>query len=1226
MKKRASFVLSLFLIGTSYPLMAGSLLTKSEEFSKIATYGLNTAAYTAEKKDAKEVATKLLTFDIIWELLGKGEEFFLNGDPAAFSKFKDDVLKVKLVIDKVAEVSSKLGAGEYGDALIGLIDGGLGIANHPVLNAVWEASKLVIESEKLFKSTKAALQIETLYGVVNHDRRMIGSSSGNAPATIPLDSDTVTYFFNKYLMTDASTRELVKAYVQTKLGETFPEISVSLWDRMSGSTQAIQEEHELRQLQEFENVSRRWIKELLQDLNKQVEREWAQTRLRQESEKFKVFSEKFGKAFSNMDEVIGYYTKLKNLEKQKTLFPAKLAELKKIKATAEMDAKSADFGIKSRARGVLYNLATESNVFAVNSMVISEYDLEKEFTELQIQALALIQKIDTEVQENKEEIVKGLHQAAKEAPPAQQEYEKSLLALFKPSLDIAYDKASEYKEPSFDELKQMLSENNMAKASTFLKEWEAKNNVLFKEVDTLFYETFNATESSKPSVNDTPHIQWLKSQNYEVRDSDIASAQQGLDLAWKNAKEKTLNAYGALFNISSQRYGNDSRLLNEMFNHFIAEMKRVSSAIYQQRNALGTFMQKLSGTYGKGYNTLHDFNPDSVITDWKPQIEHAAKGANAYLKENAYTTIGKINDEGVSLHSVEHMIASRKEQIIGPLSTHNAMIRSLSSLESDLYALESVKAEWKNFPKLDDQTLALFNDLASKTEEEAKQKVKLMPIYTIEESNSLDQLYGNVNGYKETIRKVEQVLSSIILPTIRSEAQQYLQSVESELNNRQRDYEYLEKLQKEWQEWHSQQLAQEIFTLDKESGKMVLTAGMKRSKEGNYAIISDPYLHYATEKELKTNEKLDKAKATLIKLSVYTFIQNSMPNTKTLLNNLFDAKEFKPSPEENFLLHGDVVVWKSTLDKCEKLIGEIDIKKEDAYLSKLKEVAALLPYTISFPPLEEDKKSTYESTYYAKYGKFNDGLSAYSYEHFPLGKKFIELRLRIQELMALKGKLIEQKRLEDSVVESLMLKEVKALHAKVEDFAISETEEYIATYKALSAEYKKHATVLEEAKAKGTGVPDQMQIANLLYHIQQRLASHEDHINSLAQTGKQSLVEQLYVRFAQEYSNKNLPSLMSLLSDEWMSSSDGTTLMDLEATLGNSFSIFNEVTCTIDSLYITQTGADTYRVNYTVIIQGENYENDIKHVEKSSVSEEVRIIDGKPKISQTLNGKYWTVR
>ena len=35
------------------------------------------------------------------------------------------------------------------------------------------------------------------------------------------------------------------------------------------------------------------------------------------------------------------------------------------------------------------------------------------------------------------------------------------------------------------------------------------------------------------------------------------------------------------------------------------------------------------------------------------------------------------------------------------------------------------------------------------------------------------------------------------------------------------------------------------------------------------------------------------------------------------------------------------------------------------------------------------------------------------------------------------------------------------------------------------------------------------------------------------------------------------------------------------------------------------------------------YSQDIEHNEKSSVSEEVIIIDGTPKISKTLSGKYW---
>lgn len=1209
MKKSLFFLIPTLILSIHLPLYAGSLLTKSEEFSKVATYGMNMATYTAEKKDGKEAAAKLLTFDIIWDILGKGEEFFLNGDPNAFPKFKDDVLKVKLVIDKVAEVSAKLGAGEYSDALIGLIDGGLGVANHPVLNAVWEASKLVIESEKLFKSTKAALQIETLYGIVNQDRRIIGTSSGNAPTLIPIDSDTVTYFFNKYIITDSSTREMVRAYVKTKLGEDFPQTSVSFWEYVSGSSQSIQEEQELAQLQEFENVSRRWIKELLQDLNAQVNKEWAQTRLRQESEKFKLFSEKFGKAYANMDELIAYYTKLKTLEKQKEQFPIKLEELKKRKVQAEANYPQASYEGKMAARGALFQVAEECNVHAANSMVISLYDLEKQFTALQIESLALLSKIDKEMDANKAKIAEEIAAPEKRNSLTLQEYEASILALFKPLLEAYTDEVSTYTPLPTDDIKSLLSANDLEGALTTISKWVTLYDALFAKADLAFDQGLSALESSpKPNIYNAPRIMFLKSEGKAIAQNDILIATQERDTAWKEAQKKTIKAQEALKAISLQRYSENKQHLTAMITYFSNEMKRVADTVYKNRIALGVFGQKLHGTYGKGYNEISDFNPDSIPVQQTIPVASSAKGSLEYLNNNRYTSIGKINDEGVTLNTIAGLLATKKEGIMATATTHNSFIAHLSNIDGELYRLELLKNEWKNFPILDAQTIDLYHDMAAKTPEEAQKRVSLLSIFSIQESNALYAFSGRLNGYKQCIANMTAVMNAIDPKTIKANATRYLNAVNTDLNNRQRDYEYLEELEKQWTRWYAQHKTIEL--------------GMKRSKEGDYAIIDTPYPHYALESELKKNEKLENSKNALMKLKVYTFIQNSMPHTKTLLDSLFKLKDFKPAPEDNFILT-EHVIWKSTLEKCEKLIGEIDIKKEDAYVSKLKEVAALLPYTISFPPLEEGKKSTNEESYYAKYGKFNEGLTAYSYEHFPLGKKFIELRLRIQELMALKGKLIEQKRLEDSVVESLMLKEVKALHVKVEELAIGETQEYIATYKALSAEHKKHATTLEEAKTKGTPLPDQMLIANLLYKIQERLASHSDAIQSLSAMNQQALIQELYRRFAQEYSAKNLSSLMSLLSDEWASSSDGTTIMDLEVTLGNSFSIFNEVKCTIDSLYISPAGVNTYRVDYTITIQGENYENDIKHVEKSSVSEEVKIINGKPKISQTLSGKYW---
>lgn len=98
---------------------------------------------------------------------------------------------------------------------------------------------------------------------------------------------------------------------------------------------------------------------------------------------------------------------------------------------------------------------------------------------------------------------------------------------------------------------------------------------------------------------------------------------------------------------------------------------------------------------------------------------------------------------------------------------------------------------------------------------------------------------------------------------------------------------------------------------------------------------------------------------------------------------------------------------------------------------------------------------------------------------------------------------------------------------------------------------------------------------------------------------------------------------MNLLSDQWESSSDGTTLMDLEETLDNSFSVFDEINCSIENLDIFKLSANKYQISYVITIKGYIYDNDIKHLEKSSVKEEVLIENSKAKISKTLNGNFW---
>ncbi|MFA5905236.1 MAG: hypothetical protein WC836_14980 [Desulfobacula sp.] len=1158
-------ILILFLclsVSQSVPVYGGSLLTKSEDFTKVATYGLNLATYTAEKKDGKEAAAKLISFDIIWDIMGKGEEFFLNGDPDAFPKFKDDVLKVMLILDKVAEVSTKIGAGEYDDALIASVDGVVGTVNHPVVNSLWEVVKLSYESHKLVKSTKAALQIETLYGVVNNDRRLIGSKSGDAPALLPVDSDTVTYFFNKYLISDTGTRELVKAYVKTKLGEDFPEISTTMWDYLTGSSEAIRNEHELQQLQAFENVSRRWIKALLEDLNTQVKKEWSETRFRQEAEKFKLFSAQFASSLAGMDDIIAYYTKLKNLEKQKAQFPIKLEEFRKIKSEAQAKLGAADSLGKIAIRGKLFKLSEDCNLYTVNSMILNEAELERQFEALQIEVLSLVVAIDKEIAgADREKIVEEVYQSD---PP--QSYEASVNAVYKPLLELYSISFSEYKIPPSEEVKGYLSNNDLENALRLTKEWTIYQDKLFAEAELKFNQSLPKLYSSTPHIVSSNYDQRLKIWEKFEKDTLPGLYNPEKDLSdyvnkapvWQIAEKKLYTAKETILSVNKLRYDNDQKLLSSMIDYFMLEVKRVSDAVFQNRIAFGVFQQKLSGTYGKGYTEISDFNPDQIPETWPSVPQDALE----HLGKNSYTAIGKIDDEGVTLKTIGNHILSKTGQIMAPMSSHNAFAASLSAISGEIYRLDTIRDDWKKFPVLDAETIAQYNDLASPTKEQAEERAAFVVTYNIKESNSIRNLFGRLDGYKPSIDKMTRLINSINTGIMKSQAQQYLNNVDTDLNNRQRDQEYLEKLSKQWERWYADQITNNILVLDRESGKMIIGAGLRRSKEGNFAIINEPYEHYALEEELKKNDNIEKSKNDLIKLEVYTFIQNNMPNTKLLLESVFNAKDFEPAKEENFFL-GEAILWKSDLIKAEKLIGEIDIKKDNSYRGKLIEVSQLLPYTVSFPEVKKGKENDYAAKWQSQYGLFNDKLTVDHLQTFELGKQFVQLRVLVQDLIAAKGRLSDQER--------------SRLNA----------EEELARDKAK-----------EEQQGK----------------------SEQEKSNVVS-----SSISTLYDQFKQAYESRNDSQVISFMGDDW-EAGDGTTLSDLQENIGRSFRTFDEIRYNIQNLKIELRSEGRYMVSYDVTITSRIYKRNMKHEEKSSVNEEV-VIDGsgKPRITRTMSGRFWYV-
>ncbi len=622
LKKTLYFVVILSL--TTSNVYAGKYLTKSEDFSKVMTYGLGFATYSLEKKSSVEGLKKLETYDILWDLLGKGEEEILNGDPNAFPALKDNILKIKLVLDKVAEVSAAVGAGNYDEALIGSVDTMVGIVNHPVVNLTWEAVKLAYESHKLVLETKAALDIEQLYGIVNYDRRLMGVSSGpDSPPLIPVNSTSVTYFYDKYLITDSSTRELVKSYVKKVLGEDFPEASTtqSFWYYLLGVEDAAKED-ELAELQSFKNKSRGWINSLLADLNKQVVVNWRQTRLLQQKAEFDKFNAQVGKAFASFDEVVAYFKRKKEIEKEQATFATKLAELeKKFSQSTE-----------SKNRDLAFQVSKESNVFAVKALIIDDMKFNTAFEDLYIRAIKLVDTLDKQTAS----AVAVADPYAKE--PNVVPLEKEIFDLYSSAIGHIKGLSSVVPTPPYDAVTTALTANDYTKASNYASDWKQQ----YKAISDAY-----VAQNSK----------MISEIKIPPPDTEKISADAYYSIC-SQAARKAMTIIGNITTAQGNLHSRDVEKIDGILSYFQSKKysanSQFNSFIFQISTHIRTVRLRELPNYEQ-----YLFTPDSISAVIPTKIQKAKQ----FVSENTYVSMGKINDSGKTIRHIQSIIDLKKNQL-----------------------------------------------------------------------------------------------------------------------------------------------------------------------------------------------------------------------------------------------------------------------------------------------------------------------------------------------------------------------------------------------------------------------------------------------------------------------------------------------------------------------------------------------------------------------------------
>ena len=126
------------------------------------------------------------------------------------------------------------------------------------------------------------------------------------------------------------------------------------------------------------------------------------------------------------------------------------------------------------------------------------------------------------------------------------------------------------------------------------------------------------------------------------------------------------------------------------------------------------------------------------------------------------------------------------------------------------------------------------------------------------------------------------------------------------------------------------------------------------------------------------------------------------------------------------------------------------------------------------------------------------------------------------------------------------------------------------------------------------------------------------------------IVRSIYDTFKRAYESRNDSGVAACLHKDW-TAPDGTRISQMQETLRRSFRFFDEVKYEISDLKIAysnynfdgQTREDIYRVTYSLTIRGRNFSRNIRHEEKSQVTELVVIRDGKALIKQTIEGRTW---
>lgn len=1223
-------LLSVYVLTVSAPLQA--VLTNSDDMSKVTKLGLDYATAIAEKKDASEGTKDIIKKqfdDWTWNyVVGNYEKLIFQNAEAEIPAFKEKIGKMSELLERIGNISTQLGEGKYDEAAFTAVDQAVATFDHPLVSTMWASVKLAYESHKLVQQSKAELQIETLYGALDSDRRLRGASSGDGPKLFNMDSQTVDYFFNKYLITNDSTREMVKAYVKVRLNEEFPEASYleSFKGWLTGSDSA--KEEELAQLEQYKNTSRRWIMELLKDLNNQATARYNEVRVQQQLAEFQRFAAKFKNIDASIESLLNEFRQINEYKKESAKYSSILSGILTQKAAVQAELKNNKLSI-SQKKHILTKaeeVYLECMKYWSRANIIGNTGFAGQFKANMNELDGIIKQIKLSMETSSSDVLVFY---SNEMGGQNKAYFSSLFSGLLTEYVFKVDFET-YKQKYME----LLNSGDFKAAEEVLHYTYIYNNYMGKGIEN----ELEAMEAHYKEILANAQKKYENESKKLAADLARVSLQIGQIIDNGGTPPMSLyNSYDSIKQFISDLDGAKSefdKAVSDLWTSQAQKYQDFEKEIIDNYNifkALADDRKKELENYRAILRPLYTQLPIRVgATDGLPlfSLSDARQLLPVLEIENAKFFLDKLNQESTlgykfsnaSARNVGGVLTAKTMEIAQKIDELRRVIQVFENeTPKTIKIWENGKKQWDALKKPESEDIAQFIVFADENFDYEK------------EFGICESAAAKTEAYISELRRIQS---------------EYITKAETEISNMEKDYDYFNAIVKQYDSWIKEKITQKVLELD------IAPSGVPLQKDKTYSgeyrlglntdpvtgmiVINEPYPHYATAQEIKNIAILQQTKNELVQKPFYKFLTSNMPEVANYFNRLLSGDLTQAAKEENFIIGKGLknTIWKTNIDEAELALSKISPESE-YYYQNMKVLSEKIPFLIEIISKEDKEKLIKESKdpyilIKAQQMQADNIGSLVKIDEeplkaLPLGQRFVALRAKAQDLLTKRAALINKKIQDESNARENSLKveyffsEIKKIKDSLEKISNDSSEkEHLSIDEIYTNLYNLKGQYNKSGLAN-------LSLNNAFDELEKDILNLIDK-NKDIESQKLQKIKDFYISFKQAYESQNDSLLMNLTSDSW-DAGDGTTVSDLEENFRNMFTVFDSIQYNISGLNVQKFNENIYNVSYDVEIIGNMYNTGIKRNEKSSVSEQV-IIDknGKIKINKTLRGNYWYIK